>query len=261
MKSIFTSLFGRLGGAMETAAGSFHAIKKRIKAMENTKKYMVILPLSAVTVFVSLPEGADAQFVVGQVLQQTVGRVIRAIDLEVQRMQNQTIWLQNAQKALENQLSKMKLAEISGWSEKQQELYGNYYNELWQVKAIISDYERIKHITEKQAGLISQYHHAWGLLQSDRHFKPEELAYMQKVYSGILQQSITNLDEVLVVISSMKTQMDDAKRMELVARASERIDQNCADLKRFNNQNYILSLQRAKSQDEVETLKKYYGID
>jgi hypothetical protein len=229
--------------------------------MEKIKKYMVVLPLSTVTVFVSLPQGANAQFVVGEVLQQTVGRVIRAIDLEVQRMQNQTIWLQNAQKALENQLSKVKLAEINGWSEKQQELYGNYYNELWQVKAIISDYERIKHITDKQASLFSQYHRAWGLLQSDQHFTAQELTYMEKVYSGILQQSITNLDEVLVVISSMKTQMDDAKRLELVAKASERIDQNCADLKRFNNQNMVLSIQRAKSLDEVETLKRYYGID
>jgi hypothetical protein len=229
--------------------------------MEQAKKYMVILPLSAVTVFVALPEGANAQFVVGQVLQETVGRVIRAIDLEVQRMQNQTIWLQNAQKALENQLHKAKLAEIGGWSQKQQDLYGNYYNELWQVKAIITDYERIKNITEKQAALVTQYHQAWALLQADKHFKPDELAYMEKVYSGILQQSITNLDEVLVVISSMKTQMDDAKRMDLVAKASERIDQNCADLKKFNNQNEVLSLQRAKSLDEVETLKRYYGID
>jgi len=244
MRSIFTALMGWLGGTMEHA-----------------KKYMVILPLSAVTVFVSLPEGADAQFVVGEVLQQTVGRVIRAIDLEVQRMQNQTIWLQNAQKALENQLSKVKLAEISGWSEKQQDLYSNYYNELWQVKAVISDYERIKGITEKQAALVTQYHRAWGLLSADKHFTADELGYMEKVYSGILQQSVTNLDEVLVVISSMKTQMDDAKRLELISKASERIDQNCADLKRFNNQNAILSIQRAKSLDEVETLKRYYGID
>jgi hypothetical protein len=126
---------------------------------------------------------------------------------------------------------------------------------------VISDYERIKTITEKQAGLLSQYHRAWGLLAADKHFTAGELAYMQKVYSGILQQSVTNLDEVLLVVSSLKTQMDDAKRMELVSRASEQIDQNCADLKRFNIQNAVLSLQRAKSLDEVETLKRYYGLD
>ena len=63
------------------------------------KKYMVILPISAMTIFISIPKGADAQFIVGSVISSTVGRVIRAIDLHVQSLQNQTIWLQNAQKA------------------------------------------------------------------------------------------------------------------------------------------------------------------
>lgn len=84
---------------------------------------MVILPLSSMTVLVSLPKGADAQFVVGSVISSTVGRVIRAIDLEVQRLQNQTIWLQDAQKAVENQLSKLKLAEISEQTQKQKDLF------------------------------------------------------------------------------------------------------------------------------------------
>ena len=237
--------------------GILYAINK-IKAM---KKYMVILPFSAVTVFVALPKGADAQIVVSQVISETVGRVIRAIDLQVQRMQNQTIWLQNAQKALENQLSKLKLNEISDWSQKQKDLYSNYYNELWEVKSVIAYYERIKDMTEKQAGLVGQYEHAWSLLKADKHFSADELTYMQSVYSGILQESVKNLDEILVVINSFKTQMTDAKRLELVNKAGDRIDNNCSDLKRFNNQNYILSLQRAKDENEVTTLKRYYGID
>jgi mannitol-specific phosphotransferase system IIBC component len=225
------------------------------------KKYMVILPLSAVSVFVSIPKGADAQIVVSQVISETVGRVIRAIDLEVQRLQNQTIWLQNAQKALENQLSKLKLTEISDWSQKQQDLYKGYYDELWQVKSVITYYERIKDMTEKQAALVSQYHHAWTLLQSDKHFSADELKYMGSVYSGILQESVKNLDEILVVINSFKTQMSDAKRLELVDKAANRIDTNCSDLKEFNSQNQILSIQRARDANEAETLKRYYGID
>ena len=225
------------------------------------KTYMVILPLSSATILVSLPKGADAQFVVGSVISSTVGRVIRAIDLEVQRLQNQTIWLQNAQKALENQLSKLKLTEISDWSQKQKKLYAGYYQELETVKSIIAYYGRIKDMTEKQAALLSQYNHAWGLLKSDKHFSVAELDYMQKVYSGILQESVKNLDEILVVVNSFKTQMNDAKRLELIDKAADRVDTNCSDLKEFNNQNYTLSIQRAKSGNEVLTLKKYYGID
>lgn len=213
------------------------------------------------TLFVSLPKGADAQIAVAEVIKAAITKVIKAIDLKVQRMQNQTIWLQNAQKALENQLSKLKLNEISGWSQKQRDLYGNYYNELWQVKSIIAYYERIREITEKQAALVSQYNHAWGLIRSDKHFSVAEISYMQKVYSGILEESVKNLDEILIVINSFKTQMSDAKRLELINKAADRVDTNCSDLKQFNNQNYILSLQRAKDQNEIQTLKKYYGIN
>lgn len=233
-------------------------MKKILKLM---KTYMVILPLSSATILVSLPQGADAQFVVGSVISSTVGRVIRAIDLEVQRLQNQTIWLQNAQKALENQLSKLKLAEISEQTQKQKDLFDSYYKELQTVKSIIAYYGRIKDMTEKQAALVSQYNHAWSLLRTDQHFSAAELEYMQKVYSGILQESVKNLDEILVIINSFKTQMTDAKRLELIDKAADRIDTNQSDLKEFNNQNYTLSMQRAKDENEVLTLKRYYGID
>jgi len=225
------------------------------------KKYMVILPLSAVTVFVSIPKGADAQFIVGSVISSTVGRVIRAIDLEVQRMQNQTIWLQNAQKALENQLSKLKLDEISDWSSKQKDLFGSYYQELWQIKTAIAYYSRISELTQKQVALVSQYEQAWGLIKNDKHFSADELTYMGNVYSEILQASVKDLDQILSVIHANQTQMPDAKRLELVNQAADHMDANFADMQQFNTANQLLSLQRAADENEVLTLKKYYGIN
>jgi hypothetical protein len=231
------------------------------KIKEIMKKYMVILPLSAVSIFVSIPKGADAQFIVGSVISSTVGRVIRAIDLEVQRMQNQTIWLQNAQKALENQLSKLKLDEISRWSSKQKDLFSQYYQELWDIKTAIAYYSKISELTQKQVALVNSYNQAWNLLKSDKHFTADELAYMNKVYSGILQASVNDLDQILLVINANKTQMPDAKRMEIVNKAADHMDTNYNDLQQINNQNKLLSLQRAQDENEVLTLKKYYGID
>lgn len=231
------------------------------KIKEIMKKYMVILPVSAVTVFVSIPKGADAQFVVGSVISSTVGRVIRAIDLEVQRMQNQTIWLQNAQKALENQLSKLKLDEISGWSQKQKDLFSQYYQELWDIKTAIAYYSRISDLTQKQVALVNSYNQAWALIKNDKHFTADELSYMTNVYSGILQASVNDLDQILSVIHANKTQMPDAKRMEIINKAADHMDTNYSDLQQFNTQNEMLSLQKAQSENEVLTLKKYYGIE
>jgi hypothetical protein len=225
------------------------------------KKYMVILPLSTVTIFVSIPKCADAQFIVGSVISSTVGRVIKAIDLEVQRMQNQTIWLQNAQKALENQLSQLKLSEISDWSQKQRDLFSRYYQELWDIKTAIAWYTRISEMTEKQVALVNSYNRAWALIKNDKHFNADELAYMSRVYSGILQESVKDLDQILIIINPGKTQMPDAKRMELINKTADHMDNNYNDMQEFTTQNEMLSLDRAEDENEVLTLKQYYGIN
>jgi ribosomal protein L31E len=235
----------------------FIALKNKIKIMKTS---MMILPLSAMTLFVSLPSGANAQLAVLEVIQAGVKKVIKAMDLKVQRLQNETIWLQNAQKVLENQLSKLKLEEISDWTGKQKELYGKYYEELWKVKSAITYYKRLKELTERQLSIVAEYQWGWGLFKQDKHFSMEELVMMEKVYSGILQESVKNVDQLLVIVNSFKTQMSDADRLELIGVAAGAMEVNWSDLKKFNKENSLLSIQRAKSLDEVAKLKELYGI-
>ena len=202
-----------------------------------------------------------AQFVIGEVIKLTVTKVIKAIDLKVQRMQNKTIWLQNSQKVIENQMSKTKLSEISGWTEQQKQLYSSYYTELWKIKSAIANYQRIKDITLKQAALVSEYKQAWNLFRQDSHFNPQELSYMQQVYSEILDASVKNLDEIMLVVSPTKTQMTDEQRLELINHASDHLDENYNDLHQFNNQGIQLSLQRSKDLNDTQSIKKLYGIN
>ena len=194
------------------------------------------------------------------IISTAVKTVIKAIDLKIQRLQNETIWLQNAQKQIENELSKLRLGQIAGWSQDQQTLYSGYYNELWKIKSYISDYQRIKNLAVKQAALVSQYQQAWTLFRGDKHFSVDELNHMQAVYSGILDASLKNLNKIMAVASAGKTQMNDADRLELINKAGDHLDENYNDLKQFNSQNQMLSLRRASDLNELQTLKNYYGI-
>ncbi|WEK17864.1 MAG: conjugal transfer protein TraI [Candidatus Pedobacter colombiensis] len=225
------------------------------------KKYMVILPLSAITLMVGLPKNANAQIAVMEVIKAGVKKVIKAVDLKIQRLQNETIWLQNAQKVLENQLSKLKLTEIADWTDKQKNLYSQYYDELWKIKSAIAYYKRIKDLTEKQMAIVNEYKWAWNLFKQDKHFNIEELDYMEKVYTGILEESINNLDQILLVLSSFKTQMTDAERLIIINKAADQMDANYTSLKKFNTQNISTSIQRANSLDETARLKEIYGIE
>jgi hypothetical protein len=158
-------------------------------------------------------------------------------------------------------MSKAKLNDISDWVEKQRTLYKDYFDELQKVKSIISYYKRIKEITEKQVHLVQEYKHAYTLFKQDKHFTAEELAYMGRVYTGILDESVKNIDQIFLVINSFSTQMSDAKRLEIINTAADQIDINYNDLKAFNQQGMLLSLQRAKDQNDVEVIKKLYRLE
>ncbi len=225
------------------------------------KKLMILMPASMIVLMVSLPAAeANAQVAVLEVIKAGVKKVIKAVDLKIQRMQNETIWLQNAQKVMENQLSKLKLTEISEWTERQRLLYAKYYTDLWKVKAAISYYQRIREITIKQVYLVEEYRRAWHLAKSDKNFSPRELEYIYNVYTGILDESVKNMDQILLIVNSFKTQMSDAKRLELINQAANRIDQNYTDLIQFNNQNLLLSMQRARAQKQIKSVQKMYQL-
>jgi len=113
----------------------------------------------------------------------------------------------------------------------------------------------------KQVALVGEYRQAWALFRQDNHFKPQELSYMQQVYSGILDASVKNLDEIMLVVSPAKTQMTDEQRLELINHASDHLDENYNDMHQFNNQGIQLSLQRSKDLNDTQSIKKLYGIN
>lgn len=193
-------------------------------------------------------------------IKEAVKKAIKAIDLKIQKLQNKTIQLQNAQKQIENTLSKLKLDEISDWAKKQKDLYSQYYNELKEVKNIVTQYQRIRDITAKQARLLSDYQRAWHLLLQDSHFSADEIAHMEQVYQGILEGSMSNMEHIFMIVESYTTSMTDSERLELINKAADRIDRNYDDLRKFNRQNVLLSLQRAKGEKEVQQVRRLYGI-
>lgn len=196
-----------------------------------------------------------------EIIKAAVVKAIKAADLAIQRQQNKIIWLQNAQKVLENTLSKLKLDEISEWTNKQKEQYQKYFDELHKVKMLISYYQRIKGITEKQVHLVDEYNRSWSIIRQDKHFTYEEVQYMGKVYAGILNATVKNIDQLAMVVNSFRTEMTDAKRLEIINEVGDSVDENFNDLKTFNSENSLLSLQRAKSESEIDMVKKLYGLN
>jgi hypothetical protein len=227
--------------------------------MKNTFK---ILTTAAAFIFLSFTGNrADAQIPGVGIITGVIKKVIVAIDLKVQALQNQTIALQNAEQKLENSLHLSSLNNISGWLGKEKELYAGYYKELNEVRGLIADYDEVKSVISKQKQLVTEYQQASSLFNHDAHFSPAELKYMGNIYNGILQESLQNLDQLLMVVSNLSTQMDDAERLQKIGQAAKAMQTNLDHLRQFNRQNAGLSLMRAKDAQDRQNVKQLYGIN
>jgi hypothetical protein len=226
----------------------------------NNRGMKRVIIVRVISMFLVLLPSRKAKAFPWEVVKQAIIKAIKAADLRIQRLQNQTIWLQNAQKELENVLSKTKMDEIGNWVEKNREQYTEYFDELKKVKLAISGYQQVKAVIKKQMALVNEYKHAFSLFRRDSHFSARELTYMQQVYNGIIDESLKNLDKIYLVINSYATEMTDGRRLELIDAAADGVDENLNDLRSFNASNRILSIQRAKDEVDLIRVKSLYGL-
>jgi hypothetical protein len=223
----------------------------------NKMKRLYLIPIICLGLTLIPSTQASAQIeIIGEVIKQ----VIMAIDLGVQKVQTQTIILQDVQKQVENAMQESQLGDIINWVQQQKDLYSEYYQELWEAKNVIVYYDKVKDIIQMQAQLVSSYKKAYSSIRQDTHFSTDEVNYMYTVYSGILDRSLSNITELTRIIQSFITQMDDGDRLHIIDVLSAGMDQDYNDLQSFTQHNILLSLQRSKDQQDLDYIKSLYGI-
>lgn len=216
---------------------------------------VVLLP---VTFLLSI-QTAGAQDPVLEAIKEATKQVIRAIDLQVQRLQNATVELQNIQKQVENVLSKLKLSEISDWTNRQRAQYQDYFDELWRVKSLITYYKQFSSIIAKQKQLFEEYKRAYGIIFQDTRFSPKEKDYIYGIYSAIVETSLKDVEDILTLTRSFTVQMSDADRLAMIEETAQAMDRHLTALRQFNQRNKLLSLQRAGSAYELDLIQRLYG--
>jgi hypothetical protein len=194
------------------------------------------------------------------VITEGITKVIRAVDLEVQRIQTKTIVLQEAQKEAENAMSALRLGEIRDWVKQQKDLYGEYFHELGEVKNVLSAYHQVSGMIQRQEQILGAYERGLALFRQDRHFSAAELDQITAVFAGILTQSANNLALLTKVLQSFSLQATDQERMAMIDDAAAAMDRNYRDIQVYTNENELMSLQRAYDENDYLTLKNLYGL-
>lgn len=206
-----------------------------------------------------LPAHGSAQDIIG-IIASGVTRVIRAVDLKIQRLQTRTIVLEEAQKLVENALSALSLDEIRSWVQAQKDLYDEYFQELWTVKSLIAGYSRVETILRRQEQIVQRYAQIRSFLSGNPRLTPTEIETLTKTVAGILTQSSANLSQLTRIVQSFNYQMSDQQRATIIDAVARDTDRLGRAMDQAGNQAALLQLQRASEYGEIELIKKIYGL-
>lgn len=193
---------------------------------------------------------------ISEIIKAGVKRVIIAVDLQIQRRQTEVIWLQNAQKTIENTLSKLRLEEIQNWTQRQQELYSDYYESLWKVRSLLQDMQMAKETVALQRALVDEYAMTWQFLNSEPVFIAVELVEIQRIYGTLLSRSLENVRMLSTVMKDYSLKMEDGQRIRKMEEIRDNTALLLADTRRINGQLTSLHSIRKTQLQQGKSIKK-----
>lgn len=176
-----------------------------------------------------------------------IAKVIKAIDLKVQRLQNETLVSQVAQQAAEQQLSKSKLAEITGWQQELSKLYEGYFAELKQVKSNIVGGSMVKRILSLQQQVVIEY----GRMGKEPALKPE--------YDAMLNNSVEILQTLQMAVTS-ELSMKDAERICVIQTLRDAMYHCLETMQSLNKRQMEIISNRTRMEASLQFVKRLHGL-
>ena len=140
-------------------------------------------------------------------------------------------------------------------------LHQVFLDGLFAVNPSVAKYQRIPDIIRYQSMLIKEYKRAFNRFKSDPNLTPDEIKYLERVYSYLVKQSLRNLEELTMIVTANKLRMSDDERIQSIDRIYFDIENKLSFLRYFNNSTQVLVVQRAKENSEVGAMKKLYEVE
>ena len=147
---------------------------------------------------------------------------------------------------------------ISNLSKGNFDLHNGYLTGLMAVSPSVQNYGRVAEIISQQASILSEYKRSFSRFKQSGSFNASELSYMNNVFNQVAKQSMNDIDELSNLMTAGKLRMSDDDRLRAIDRIYNSSSDQLQFVRYFNRQGNLLSLQRTKETNEVNTLKQLY---
>lgn len=136
-------------------------------------------------------------------------------------------------------------------------LHHVFINGLKKVNPVIRNDVRVAEIIVFQVDIIRSFN----ALVKSKYPDIPHLPYISLVADGVISDCYNDLEELLMVITSGKLEMEDDERLQRISSIHERMLDRSAFTQRFCNDAALLLRQKQNEQRSIENLRRYYEIN
>ncbi|WP_339869650.1 TerB family tellurite resistance protein [uncultured Algoriphagus sp.] len=129
---------------------------------------------------------------------------------------------------------------------------------LLQVNPTVKNYYKVAEIIRFQIKLVNDYKSAFSRLKSSRQFTSNEISYLSSVYSNLFKQSLQQLDELTLVLTTNSLRMSDEERLEAIDQIHTDMQDKLHFLTAFNQETKVLAISRFKANQELNGIRNLY---
>ena len=140
-------------------------------------------------------------------------------------------------------------------------LHQTFLDGLLAVRPAVRNYRRVGEIIDYQIRLVRAHRNAVNRLGVSGLLQNDELKYLMGVYGRLLKQSLSNLDELVQVITASHLRMNDEERLAAIDRVYEGMQDKLLFFKEFNTQAMLLIVQREREAQDLDKIGRLYGME
>jgi hypothetical protein len=139
-------------------------------------------------------------------------------------------------------------------------LHQLFLDGLLEASPTVKKYKHVGDIITLQLQLVKEYKSSFRQFLSAGVFNSDEIQYLQDVYQNLVDRSLKNLDELLMIITSGQLRMNDAERLNAIDRIYTDMQDKVQFLRYFNDKTTLVILQKKKGLKDVDDLSRLFGI-
>jgi cell fate (sporulation/competence/biofilm development) regulator YlbF (YheA/YmcA/DUF963 family) len=153
-------------------------------------------------------------------------------------------------------ISKNGLGTVRDWTNGEFILHSDYYNSLKTVNPELRNNPEAKAIIAYATAISDSF------TQLDlKGLSDESRSYISRVKSKVLAECDADISELQLVMTSGKTEMTDDERLRRLNKVYEAIKDKYQFTCSFTSRVNVLLQQKSQEEQNIQTLKKYYGIN